>query len=79
VDVIVATSETNRTLFIGCQSGMRSQRAAEILAGAGFENVINVAGGFRRYTRSCGQRHHAGMARLGIAGRDRPAGRAVLP
>jgi rhodanese-related sulfurtransferase len=46
VDIVRKSVDTNRTLLIGCQSGMRSQRAAEILAGAGFDNVINVAGGF---------------------------------
>ena len=46
VDIVRKSVDTNRTLLIGCQSGMRSQRAAEILAGAGFENVTNVAGGF---------------------------------
>jgi rhodanese-related sulfurtransferase len=33
-------------LLIGCQSGGRSQRAAEILAQAGYTDVTNVRGGF---------------------------------
>jgi rhodanese-related sulfurtransferase len=33
-------------LVIGCQSGMRSQRACEILADAGYTAVANVRGGF---------------------------------
>ena len=33
-------------LMIGCQSGMRSQRACEILADAGYTDVANVRGGF---------------------------------
>jgi rhodanese-related sulfurtransferase len=34
------------TLLIGCQSGGRSQRAAEILAQAGYTDVTNIRGGF---------------------------------
>lgn len=33
-------------LLLGCQSGMRSQRACEILAGAGYADVTNVQGSF---------------------------------
>jgi rhodanese-related sulfurtransferase len=35
-----------RRLFVGCQSGVRSQRAAEQLAAAGYTNLTNVRGGF---------------------------------
>src|SRR5574337_1983543 len=33
-------------LVVGCQAGGRSQRAADILAQAGFTNVTNMQGGF---------------------------------
>ena len=33
-------------VIVGCQSGGRSQRAAEILAGLGFTDVTNMEGGF---------------------------------
>lgn len=33
-------------LLVGCQSGGRSQRAAEILTQAGYTDVSNVRGGF---------------------------------
>jgi rhodanese-related sulfurtransferase len=33
-------------LLVGCQAGGRSQRAAEILAQAGYTDVVNVRGGF---------------------------------
>jgi len=33
-------------LVVGCQSGMRSQRAAELLTAAGFSTVVNMQGGF---------------------------------
>lgn len=34
------------TLLVGCQSGMRSQRACELLADAGYADLANVRGGF---------------------------------
>src|SRR5215831_19003949 len=33
-------------LLVGCQSGMRSQHACELLADAGYTNLANVRGGF---------------------------------
>jgi rhodanese-related sulfurtransferase len=33
-------------LLVGCQSGMRSQRACELLAEAGYADLTNVRGGF---------------------------------
>jgi rhodanese-related sulfurtransferase len=33
-------------LLVGCQSGMRSQRACELLSQAGYTDVANVQGGF---------------------------------
>ena len=36
----------DRRIFCGCQSGGRSQKAAEILAETGYTDVANVRGGF---------------------------------
>ena len=33
-------------VLVGCQSGVRSLRACELLAGAGYADVTNVRGGF---------------------------------
>ena len=33
-------------IVVGCMSGMRSQRAAEMLANAGYTNLCNMQGGF---------------------------------
>ena len=33
-------------LLVGCQSGVRSQRACELLADAGYTELANVRGGF---------------------------------
>jgi rhodanese-related sulfurtransferase len=46
LDVVAATFPRQKTLLLGCQSGMRSMRAAEMLAGHGWVDVANVAGGF---------------------------------
>jgi len=45
-DVVTAHFPKDAPLVVGCQSGMRSQRAAEFLLQAGFMNVVNMAGGF---------------------------------
>ncbi len=36
----------NTKLIVGCQAGGRSQRACEILEGAGYTDLTNVIGGF---------------------------------
>jgi rhodanese-related sulfurtransferase len=36
----------NKTLVVGCQSGVRSMRACEMLEVAGYSNLTNVVGGF---------------------------------
>ena len=46
VAVVEATFPQEMTLLVGCQSGMRSQHAAEMLAERGYTDVSNVAGGF---------------------------------
>src|SRR5262249_45197557 len=50
-------------LIVGCQAGMRSQRACEILEAAGYTNLANVIGGFG------GQRDQSG-AIIGKGWRD---------
>jgi rhodanese-related sulfurtransferase len=46
VAVVAAHFGKDHALILGCQSGMRSQHAAEMLAQAGFTNVANMRGGF---------------------------------
>jgi rhodanese-related sulfurtransferase len=46
VAVVSAHFGKDQALILGCQSGMRSQHAAEMLAQAGFTNVANMRGGF---------------------------------
>ena len=46
VRVIRANFPANTSLLIGCQTGGRSARAAQILEAFGFTHVTNVQGGF---------------------------------
>jgi rhodanese-related sulfurtransferase len=39
-------SKTQDRLVLGCRSGQRSLRAAEVLSAAGFEHVVDMRGGF---------------------------------
>jgi rhodanese-related sulfurtransferase len=44
--VVKANFPKDTKLIVGCQSGMRSARAAEILQQAGYTEVINMQAGF---------------------------------
>lgn len=44
--VVEAHFPKDAKIIVGCQSGMRSQRAAELLSQAGYRTVINMQGGF---------------------------------
>ena len=44
--VVRAAFPQETVLLVGCQSGVRSQHAAEILRSLGYREVSNVAGGF---------------------------------
>lgn len=54
VAVVGAHFAKDAPIIVGCASGMRSQRAAEMLADAGYTSVTNMQGGFG------GARDHAG-------------------
>jgi rhodanese-related sulfurtransferase len=46
VATVIAHVPRSAVVLVGCQSGVRSLRACELLVGAGYENVRNVDGGF---------------------------------
>jgi rhodanese-related sulfurtransferase len=46
VSVVEANFPKSTAVVLGCQSGMRSQRAAELLEHAGYADVSNMQGGF---------------------------------
>ena|SRR5215471_831842 len=62
VDVVRANFPAETVLVIGCQMGGRSQRAAEILASAGYQDVANVLGGYG----GAPQMGHTGWVQAGL-------------
>ncbi len=58
--------ERDARLVIGCQSGGRSARAAEVLVAAGFTDVANVRGGFGGARDEMGQVLEKGWFELGL-------------
>ena len=45
-EVVRRSFSLERTLVVGCQSGVRSMKACAILASHGFHRIVNVRGGF---------------------------------
>lgn len=64
--VVVSVLPKAATIIVGCQSGGRSQRAAEILAGLGFAEVSNMQGGFGGARDPSGQVTMAGWQESGL-------------
>ncbi len=52
VRVMKASFASDTTLLLGCQSGTRSARAAQILEAFGFSNLANVVAGFEGWAPS---------------------------
>ncbi len=53
--VVEQVLSRNRKLVVGCMSGMRSQRACDMLAEAGYADLCNVLGGFGGQRDASGQ------------------------
>lgn len=64
--VVVSAFEKTRRIVVGCQSGGRSQRAAEILLSLGFRDVSNMQGGFGGARDRTGQVSMAGWQESGF-------------
>ncbi len=43
--------DKNKTVYLYCQSGNRSQKAANKLVDAGFEEIVDLAGGYGAWLR----------------------------
>jgi len=54
-------------LVVGCRSGVVSVRAAELLAGAGFADVVEQRAGFEGSRGTFGELREAGWEREGLA------------
>lgn len=62
VSVVKANFAPDAKLVIGCQMGVRSQQACEVLSNAGFRDVANVLGGYG----GAPQMGHAGWVQAGL-------------
>lgn len=74
--VMQANYPPGTKLLIGCQMGGRSNQAGQILASVGYEDVVNVAGGYggARDPRT-GQQLAEGWADAGLpVGQEAPSG-----
>jgi rhodanese-related sulfurtransferase len=66
LSVVEAHFPKDAQIVVGCQSGMRSQRAAEILTQAGYATVANMQGGFGGARDQMGRTVVAGWAESGL-------------
>jgi len=66
VRVVGAHFPKDGPLILGCQVGGRSQRAAELLAQAGYADVSNMQGGFGGARDPMGRVVAAGWAQSGL-------------
>lgn len=64
--VVQAHVAREAQVVVGCQSGMRSQRAAELLTQAGYTNVANMQGGFGGMRDQTGRTVVAGWQESGL-------------
>ncbi|MFH1568754.1 MAG: rhodanese-like domain-containing protein [Gemmatimonadota bacterium] len=64
--VVTAHFPQDARLLVGCQSGVRSVRAAEALVAAGYTDVANVRGGFGGTRSADGQTLDRGWLELGL-------------
>jgi rhodanese-related sulfurtransferase len=64
--VMEANFPKDAKLIMGCQMGMRSQKAAEVLAQAGYQHLANVQGGFGGARNRLGMTVAQGWAEIGL-------------
>jgi rhodanese-related sulfurtransferase len=67
IAVVEAHFPKDAKLVLGCQSGMRSERAAEMLSQAGYTTVVNLQGGFGGARDASGQVVTPGWAASGLS------------
>jgi rhodanese-related sulfurtransferase len=66
VEVVGAVFEKDAKLVLGCRSGNRSLRAAEILIQAGYEDVVDQRAGTAGARNAFGQLQEAGWEAAGL-------------
>ena len=66
IDVVEANFAKDAKLILGCASGPRSTRACEMLAECGYEDFVNVDGGFSGARDMYGNIAKQGWVQLGF-------------
>ena len=66
VNIVEGNFPKDAKLICGCQRGQRSYRATEALLAAGFENVVDMRGGYGGETDQCGCMVFPGWAPRGL-------------
>lgn len=66
LEVMEAHFPKDASLIVGCQAGSRSQRAADVLAQAGYSCVANMQGGFAGSRDQSGRTAVRGWAESGL-------------
>ncbi len=64
--VVEANFLKDKKIIVGCQAGPRSNRAAELLQGTGYQDVSSVRGGFGGMRDPSGQVIAPGWSGLGL-------------
>ncbi len=64
--VVEANFLKDKKIIVGCQAGPRSNRAAELLQGTGYQDVASVRGGFGGMRDPSGQVIAPGWSSLGL-------------
>src|SRR5204862_444709 len=64
--VVQANFPKDSRLVVGCKAGNRSQRAAMMLEGAGFTNVVEMRGGWSGESDMTGRVLEKGWSALGF-------------
>ena len=67
LQILQANFPPDANLLVGCQVGGRSAQAAQLLTGAGYQNVANVLGGYRgAWDPTTGRTIHEGWTQAGL-------------
>jgi rhodanese-related sulfurtransferase len=66
VEVVEANFSKDSNLIVGCQKGVRSLRAAQMLVAAGYAKVVDMRGGFGGETDPFGRPAFPGWAPSGF-------------
>ena len=66
VEIVEANFGRDAKCITGCEKGVRSMKAAELLLSAGFSNVVDMRGGYGGETDMMGQMIYPGWAPRGL-------------